>query len=233
MTAPQGDPTTAPGAPAGPEPTTAPPTPEPAVPNPFDGWQWDGKVESLPKPLADEIGKLRKENGAARTNAKAAAAEEARQELLASVAEALGIGTAEAPPTPEELSQHLQASQAEAASMLAENRVLRIAAKFGVDADELLDSNRVVAAINAIADDLEPGDVAAFDAKATEIVQQWAASRPQPPTAPASRTPVAALRPGALPGAGEPNLDDQIAEAQKAGNFRAVIALQNRKFQTQ
>lgn len=49
--------------------------------------------------------------------------------------------------------------------------------------------------------------------------------------APASRTPVEALRPGALPTPPGPSLDEQIAEAQKAGNYRDVIRLQKQKLE--
>lgn len=59
------------------------------------------------------------------------------------------------------------------------------------------------------------------------------ASLPAPPAAPTTRTPVEALRPGALPNPPNPSLDDQIAEAQKAGRWRDVIALQNQKLSNQ
>lgn len=240
MTAPTGEPTTAPGAPAGTAPTAPAPTPAapavPAAPNPWEGFAWDGKVESLPEPVAKAITDLRKENGAARTTAKQQAAQEARNELLASVAEALGLSNAE-PPSAEALTQHLADSQAEAASMAAQMRIYSVAAGIDgmtlADVADFLDSNRIAAEIDAIADQIQPGDVATFDAKVAEIMQRWRAGRPQPAAAVASRTPVAALRPGALPGSAQVSLDDQIAEAQKTGNWRAVIALQNRKIQPQ
>lgn len=49
------------------------------------------------------------------------------------------------------------------------------------------------------------------------------------PQAPTTRTPVEALRPGASPQTPEPSLDDRIAAANKAGNWREVLALQNQK----
>jgi hypothetical protein len=54
-----------------------------------------------------------------------------------------------------------------------------------------------------------------------------AATAAQP--APASRTPVEALRPGALPNPVPLSLDDQIAAARQAKDFRAVISLENQK----
>lgn len=230
MTAPQ-EPTTAPGAPAAtsPTPANASPAPTPVAPNPWEGFQWDGKVDSLPEPIAKLIQDTRKEAGAARTNAKATAAQEARDELAKQFASWLGIG-GEQPPSPEQLADHLAMSRAEAASMAAELRIVRIASKLGVDPDELLDSNRVCAQLDAIGEQIGQGDVAAFDAKATEVIQQWMAGRPQPATSTVtSRTPVEALRPGALPGAPQVSLDDQIREAQKAGDAKALIRLNSQK----
>lgn len=60
-------------------------------------------------------------------------------------------------------------------------------------------------------------------------------SLPAAPTTtatPGTRTPVEALRPGALPNPPAPSLDDQIAEAEKAGRWRDVLTLQNQKLDT-
>lgn len=234
MTAPTGEPTTAPGAPTG----TAPvPTPAaPAALDPWEGFQWDGKVESLPEPVAKIIRDARQEAGAARTTAKAQAAEEARNALLAQISGVLGVDDGGQPPTMEQLTAQAQAYQAQIASMTAERRVIDIATGLGLSmtqVGDLLDSNRVCEQLDAIGDQIQPGDVAAFDAAAGEVIKKWAEGR-TPAAAPVtSTTPVAALRPGALPGTHQPSLDDQIAEAQKSGNFRAVIALQNRKLNSQ
>lgn len=239
MTAPQGEPTTAPGAPGGTAPTA--PTPTPAAPagsppaSPWEGFQWDGKVESLPEPVAKLIRDTRQEAGAARTTAKAQAAQEARNELLAQISGVLGVDGGGQPPTVEQLTAQARAYQAQIASMTAERRVIDLGTSLGLsmqDVADLLDSNRVCEQLDAIGEQIQPGDVAAFDAAAGEVIKKWAEGRPRPVTA-TSTTPVTALRPGALPGAAEVSLDDQIAEAQKSGNFRAVIALQNRKIQSQ
>lgn len=58
------------------------------------------------------------------------------------------------------------------------------------------------------------------------------ASLPAPsPASAGSRMPVAALRPGALPAAGEPSLDDRIAELSKEPrkNLKELMRLQNQK----
>lgn len=56
------------------------------------------------------------------------------------------------------------------------------------------------------------------------------AAFPQPAASAGNpRTPVEALRPGAMPNPADPSLDDQIAAANKAGNWREVLRLQNTK----
>lgn len=242
MTTPQGEPTPVPGAPVAPavpaSPLIAPPASPaaPAAPSPWDGFTWDGKVESLPPDVAKVIQDTRKEAAATRTNAKTTAAAEARNELIAQFAGFLGIGNAE-PPTAEQLTQHLADSQAHANSMAAQMRIYGVAAQVPgmtlADVGDFLDSNRIAEEIEAIAEQIQPGDVAAFDAKVTEIMQRWHASRPQVSAPAASTTPIAALRPGALPGTHQPTVDDQIAEAQKAGNWREALRLQNSKLYVQ
>lgn len=65
-------------------------------------------------------------------------------------------------------------------------------------------------------------------ADADEFLSLMPPAQPAQPAA-ASRTPVEALRPGALPNPGPLSLDEQIAAANKAGDWRAVITLQNQK----
>jgi hypothetical protein len=60
---------------------------------------------------------------------------------------------------------------------------------------------------------------------------EFLALMPAPPATSASRTPVEALRPGALPHAPAPSVDEQIAELMKdpKKNRRELIGLQNQK----
>ena len=58
-----------------------PPPPPPAA-GPWDNFQWDGKVDSLPEPVAKVIREAREEAGKSRTVAKENAAKEAREQLL-------------------------------------------------------------------------------------------------------------------------------------------------------
>lgn len=235
MTAPSGEPQ-APGAPAAgiptattpgaPAPATPPVPATPPAPNPWEGFTWDGNVDALPADVAKAIRDARADAGKARTTAKATAAEEARAALAAQIAETLGLKTAE-PPDAATLTQHLQQAQAEAAGKDVELRVWKAAVKAGADADAMFDSVSFLDEINDI--EVEPGDFATFDAKVAEVIQKWQAGRSQAAAPPATGRPVTALRPGTLPNPGQPSLDDQIAEAQKAGRMRDVLRLQNQK----
>ncbi|MEV2249398.1 hypothetical protein AB0I94_02375 [Streptomyces sp. NPDC050147] len=73
--------------------------------NPWDSFQWDGKVESLPEPVAKVIRDAREEAGKSRTTAKANAAQEARQELAQEIGKALGLVKDDKPADPAELTR--------------------------------------------------------------------------------------------------------------------------------
>lgn len=59
--------------------------------NPWASFQWDGKVDSLPDPIAKVIKDLRAENASDRTTAKETAAKEAREALLQEFGKQLGF----------------------------------------------------------------------------------------------------------------------------------------------
>lgn len=80
----------APPAPAAPQPTD-PPAP-PAKPEDDSSEPWND-----PEKARETIQRLRRENGASRTNAKAQAAQEAKTEVLSEIAKALGLAPEEAP----------------------------------------------------------------------------------------------------------------------------------------
>ncbi|GGV68850.1 hypothetical protein GCM10010294_25010 [Streptomyces griseoloalbus] len=124
--------------------------------DPWANFSWDGKVDSLPEPVAKVIRDAREEAGKSRTVAKANAAEEARQELLATISKAVGLD-AEKPPTPEELTRQLTqsqtsltAAQEQAASAAIELHVYKTALRLGADADALLDSRKFCDKIDSI-----------------------------------------------------------------------------------
>ncbi|WP_060888664.1 hypothetical protein [Streptomyces scabiei] len=94
-----------------PAPPASPPTPTPPAPaappappaDPWASFQWDGKVESLPEPVAKVIREARAEAGKERTTAKENAAKEAREQLL----KELGLLKPDETPDPAKLAAEL------------------------------------------------------------------------------------------------------------------------------
>lgn len=230
MTAAPAEPITTPAAPAAPpvpsEPSTAvttPPVPaapaeppKPADPAPTSN-PWDD-----PAAAKAEIEKLRRENGSARTTAKAQAAEEARKELAASLNKILDPDAA--PVDPATLAQNLTASQQEAKQARVALAVYQNAGTVG-DPLALLDSTTFLASVAAI----DPTDTAAVQAAIAAAV----AANPRLGAAPTDpRAPQPNPAQGAS-GGGAPDLDAQIVAAQQAGNTRLAIHLQNQKLTPQ
>lgn len=110
------------------------------------------------------------------------------------------------------LTEQLAEAQKTAADRTTEALRLRIALKHGISDD-----------------DAETFLTGATEEAMTRQAERLAAMRaPASPVA-AGRTPVEALRPGALPQAPPPSLDERIAAAQAKGDWRTVISLQNEK----
>ncbi|MEU6649507.1 hypothetical protein ABZ904_08670 [Streptomyces sp. NPDC046900] len=202
--------------------------------NPWEGFQWDGKVDSLPDSVAKVIRDAREEAGKARTTAKANAANDARQELLATISKAIGLDSGEKLPTAEELTQQLAtstgqltAAQEDALAARIELSVWRTAQRLGANADALLDSRAFVDKIDSL--DVDPTDLAAFT---TAVEQQVTAALQANPGLRAMQGPG---RSGAdLGGAGgsgdqATSLDKQIAQAQADGDTRRVLALKTQQ----
>lgn len=91
-----------PAPPANPPAPQAPPNPAPQA-DPWANFQWDGKVESLPEPVAKVIREARAEAGKERTTAKENAAKEAREALL----KELGLVKADETPDPAKLAAEI------------------------------------------------------------------------------------------------------------------------------
>lgn len=142
------------------EPTVATPAPNPpADPTPSDPAPVEPKSPwDDPAAAKAEIERLRKENGAARTNAKAQAAEDARKELANTIGKALGIVEDGAETDPAKLTESLTASQREAKQARVELAVFRNAAAAGGDPAALLDSASFLAKVA----DLDPADSTAL-----------------------------------------------------------------------
>lgn len=161
------DPTPTPEAPQ--EPTAVGPTPEaapkptpPPTPTPApETSPWDD-----PAAAKAEIEKLRRENAAARTNAKAQAADEAKQQLTQDIAKALGLG--EEPATdPAKLTEQLTLAQADAKRAQVELAVHRSAAASGGDPVALLDSTSFLKSLEGI----DPSDTSAVSTAVAAAVE--------------------------------------------------------------
>jgi hypothetical protein len=162
-----------------------------------------------------EIERLRKENGASRTNAKQQAAEDARKELAQTIGKALGLVQDE-PVDPQELTKQLTASQAAAKSAQVELAVFRAAAGTDADAAALLDSRAFLAKVA----DIDPSDSAAITAAIAEMVETN--PRLGKAGAPQGLKPNPAQGRSASPPA---TAAEQIAAAQAAGDTRTVLRL--------
>jgi hypothetical protein len=214
-----GDPQT----PAPPTPA-APPAPQPPA-TPPTGQDPAAEVARLTK----ELEAARKEAGAARVNAKATAAAEARAELLKQLS-----GDAPEPLTPEQLQQQLAeartqgttATQAAAAAAI-ELSVFRTAQRLGANADALLDSRAFCDGIDAL--DIDPSDTAAFTAAVTEKVNAALAANPALRAGPTAGRSGGDMGGGGGSGDGAATIDAQIAEATKRRDFAAVIRLTRQK----
>ena len=168
-----------------------------------------------PEAAKAEIERLRKENGASRTNAKQQAADEARKELAQTIGKALGLVEDE-PVDPNQLTQQLTASQAAAKAAQVELAVFRAAASTDADASALLDSRTFLAKVA----DIDPGDSAAIAAAIAEAVTA------NPRLGKAATAPGLKPNPAQGRSASPPaTVAEQIAAAQAAGDTRQVLRL--------
>jgi len=161
--------------------------------------------ESWPEEARRKVAELNNENASWRTKYREA------EPLVAKAKE-----LEEAQKTAEQRAAEAQ-SAAEQRATDAETRLLRleVAAEKGLTATQ---AKRLVG-----------GTREELLADADDFI----ASLPVPPAVPSGRTPVEALRPGALPNPPDPSIDDQIMAAQKAGDYKAVIRLNGQKMATQ
>ena len=148
-------------------PPAAPPATPPATPATIAQQQQQAPaggedIASLPAWAQKQISDLRAENAKDRTNAKATAAEEAKNNLIQEIGKALGLVTdGDQTPTAEQLTAQLASSTTAAADAQRELAVFKAAASVpGADASTLLDSRTVLTAIK----DITPDDTAALKA---------------------------------------------------------------------
>lgn len=208
--------TTEPPAAAATPPAPTPPAEPPKAADPAP----KANLWEDPEAAKAEIERLRKENGAARTTAKAQAAEEARKELAASIGKLLNPEAVE-PTDPAALVEQVTTSQAETKQARVELAVFRNAAAAGGDPAALLDSASFLASLAAV----DPTDTAAVEA----VIKSAVEANPRLGAAPADPKAPAPNPAQGSSGGGAPGLEAQIAEAMKAGDFARAIALKRQK----
>lgn len=201
--------------PAAPTPPVDPKAQAPEATSPASGAPanpWED-----PEAAKAEIEKLRRENGAARTNAKAQAAKEAEEALTQRLAKALGLVEDDKPLDPAALTANLTAAQTEAKQAKIELAAYRAASAPDADFDPaaLLDSRTFLEKVANI----DPADSAALSAVIAETVELN--PRLRKATTPGMK-PNPAQGASASPPMG---LGEQIAAAQAAGDLQAVMRL--------
>jgi hypothetical protein len=153
-----------PAPPAQPAPTPQPPAAPPGTDEP---WADPAKAKA-------EIEKLRREAGAARTNAKQQAADDARTELAQTIGKALGLVQGDEAPTPERLTQTLSSTTDELRLTKVELAVFRAAPTHQGDANALLDSRTFLAKVA----DLDPAS-ADFQTQVDAAIRQAVTDNPK------------------------------------------------------
>lgn len=203
----------APGAPQ--EPAAAAPAPKPAPPATSEApAEPHANVWEDPVAAKAEIERLRRENGAARTTAKAQAAAEARIELAQQIGKAIGLVKDDAPVDPAKLVEQATQSATEARQANVALAVYKAASTAGGDPVALLDSTSFQAKVK----DLDPSDTAGITAAIQEAVQ----ANPRLAAA-AAELPVMSPNPGqGTSGGGAPtpkSTEQQIADLEKEGKW--------------
>lgn len=204
---------------------STPPVPTPPATLPAANPTPEASPWENPEAAKAEIERLRKENGAARTNAKAQAAEDARKELAAEFAKILNPEAPESDPA--KLTESLTQSQADAKQARVELAVFRNASTAGGDPAALLDSTSFLKSLDAI----DPSDSAAVQAAIAKAVEANTRLGAAPAAAPEVRTPAPNPAQGAS-ATGAPSLASQIAEATAAGNHSLAITLKRQQAAT-
>lgn len=172
-----------------------------------------------PAELHAMIRDLRKENASRRAKSSTAA-EEARKEVAQTIGKALGLVEDEQI-DPARLTESLTAAQTQAKQAQVALAVYQNASTAGGDPVALLDSTTFLKSVEGV----DPADTAAVAAAIAAAV----AANPRLGAAPGDpRIPAPNPAQGSSAG-GVPDLDTQIAAAQKAGDIKGAIHLQNQK----
>jgi len=166
--------------------------------------------------LRREVEKARKDAARARTSAREAAVQEARDALAKELARTLGIQGEEI--TPEQLQKQLADAQAgresamgDALAAQIELTVYRTAAAAGADAERLLDSRAFCSAVDEL--DVDPTDRKAFTAAVRQLITEHLDAHPT-----LRATPAAGRSSTTTPPAGAPQA------RKRAGSLSEAVA---------
>lgn len=144
------------------------------------GGDGEGDISSLPDWAQKALRNARADAGKARTNAKAQAADQARQDLAQQIGKALGlVKDGDAAPDPAKLAEQLAGAQTEGQQARTELAVFRAAAKHGADPEKLLDSRKFADQLK----DVDPTDgkkISDLIKKAVEDNPSYRAAAPPP-----------------------------------------------------
>lgn len=162
----------------------------------------------------------RAKSAAASAKAAAEAAETARAELARTVGKALGLVSDDDTADPAKLAEQLTAQTSAARAASLELAVYKAAGPLEGDAVRLLDSRQFMAGLK----DVDPTDADAVQ----NAIRAALEANPDLKTAPARRLPAPNPALGSS-ASGTPDLETQIRVAQKAGDWKTVVALQNQK----
>lgn len=149
--------------------------------SPWEGFQWDGKVDSLPPDVAKVIREAREEAAKSRTTAKQNAANEARQQLAQEIGKALGLVKDDKPADPAELTRTITEKTTRIGELETANRALSIelaaykaADKHGANPAALLDSRSFLKSVEG----LDPSEKD-FDSKLDDAIKAAVDSNPK------------------------------------------------------
>ncbi|HET9499496.1 MAG TPA: hypothetical protein VFO98_04485, partial [Marmoricola sp.] len=210
--------------------TTPPEAPKPTEPPKAADPAPKANVWEDPEAAKAEIEKLRRENGAARTNAKAQAAEDAKKELANTIGKALGLVEDGAETDPAKLTESLTTAQADARRAQVELAVFRSATTAGGDPAALLDSTSFLASLDGI----DPTDAPAVAEAITRAVEAnprlGAATDPRLP-APNPAQGASASGAGGVAQLTEADLTsmspEQIETARKEGRLNDLLGIKS------
>lgn len=162
--------------------------------------------------LQKELKQANADAGKARTNAKKAAADEARSEIVQELGKALGLVKDEkdAPPDPAALTAQIEKATAAHRETAIELAVYRSASKHGADPDALTDSRAFLTSIKGL-DPTEDG----FAKKVSEAIKKAVETNPKLKTQPAAPERTSSDFNGGGGSSSEPQTIDEIRAARR------------------